>query len=201
MAGRKAESVEMKKLDIRKITLQVEGDSPLIMHKWDEKAKKQMLDKQMKKAVVREAKDPEAQYLSSLYVLDAEKKIYGFPADAFKAAAVRGGKSMGVTMTDARGAFFVHGVYAEGEGRELVPLKGDVSMREDMVKLETGVADIRYRGQVEHWTADVVISYNASVLSAEQIVNMFNAAGFGVGLGEWRPERNGMFGRFHVVTK
>jgi hypothetical protein len=200
MAGRKTESVELKKLDIRKITLKIVGDSPLIMHRWDEKAKKMMLDKQMKKAVIKEAKDPEAQFKSSLYILDEKKGTYGFPADAFKESAVRGGKAIGVVMTDARGAFFVHGIYSQRDGRELVPITGKCIMREDMVKLETGVADIRYRGQIEGWSAEVVISYNASVISSEQIVNMFESAGFGVGIGEWRPTNKGMFGRFHVAA-
>jgi len=36
--------------DIRTVTFRIEGTTPLISHKWSEKAKKAMLDKQMKKA-------------------------------------------------------------------------------------------------------------------------------------------------------
>jgi hypothetical protein len=42
---------------------------------------------------------------------------------------------------------------------------------------------------------------NASVLSADQITNLFNVAGFGVGIGEWRPQKNGSFGRLHVEVE
>jgi hypothetical protein len=31
-------------------------------------------------------------------------------------------------------------------------------------------------------------------------VNLFNVAGFAVGVGEWRPERDGSNGMFHVQT-
>ena len=42
--------------------------------------------------------------------------------------------------------------------------------------------------------------YNASAVSPEQIINYFNIGGFGVGVGEWRPEKDGQWGRFHVAT-
>jgi hypothetical protein len=44
----------------------------------------------------------------------------------------------------------------------------------------------------------VTIKFNTSAISAEQVANLLNVAGFGVGIGEWRPERNGSYGRFHV---
>ena len=36
--------------------------------------------------------------------------------------------------------------------------------------------------------------------SVEQIVNLFNVAGFGIGVGEARPQKNGSWGMFHVAT-
>lgn len=42
--------------------------------------------------------------------------------------------------------------------------------------------------------------FNRNVLSAAQIVNLFNTAGFGVGIGEWRSEKDGHYGMFHVAT-
>jgi hypothetical protein len=44
------------------------------------------------------------------------------------------------------------------------------------------------------------VRFNRNVLSAAQIVNLFNTAGFGGGIGEWRPEKDGQFGMFHVAT-
>lgn len=35
---------------------------------------------------------------------------------------------------------------------------------------------------------------------AEQIVNLFNVAGFACGVGEWRPSKDGSFGTFHVES-
>lgn len=46
----KEKEVIIPAINIQTAVIKVVGDSPLIMHKWSEKAKKEMLDKQMKKA-------------------------------------------------------------------------------------------------------------------------------------------------------
>lgn len=182
--------VEALRIDKRTVTLRLVGDSPLICHKWSEKAKKEMLDKQMKKAkTAKVAKDPQRDYEESLYALPGGG--YGFPCVAFKSAAVGACRfTDGVKMTVARGAFHVVG--------ELAAIEGDPSMREDMVRVGMGTADIRYRGEFKQWATNLTITYNAAALSVEQIVNLYNLAGFGVGVGEWRPEKDGSYGRFHV---
>lgn len=185
--------IEVPRIDVGHIELTLIGDSPLISHRWSDKAKKQMLDKQMKKAKEgKSAKDPERDYQESLY--EHPEGGYGFPCVAFKAAAVGACRfSDGIKMTEARGAFHVVG--------ELAKIDGEPSMREDMVRVGMGTADIRYRGQFEKWSVRLLISYNKAALSPEQIVNLFNIAGFGVGIGEWRPEKDGSYGRFHVATQ
>jgi hypothetical protein len=191
-AAVKEQAIEVKRLDIRSIRLTLEGDSPLISHKWAEKAKKEMLDKQMKKAkTAKEAKDPEKDYKDSLYEYPGGG--FGFPTIGVKAAAVTAAAQCDMFKTDARAAFHIDG--------DLVKIDGEPEMREDMVRVGMGTADIRYRGMFPKWRTTFTLKYNASVLSAEQIVNLFNAAGFGVGIGEWRPQKNGSFGRFHVANE
>lgn len=185
-------AVEVPKIKLGILEVTVVGDSSLICHNWDEKTKREMLDKQMKKAKAKkEAKDPEAQFKASLY--PHPEGGYGFPAVGFKAASVSACRfSDGVKMTEARGAFHVMG--------EIVKIEGTPTMREDMVRVGMGVADIRYRGEFKKWKATLRIRYNENSLSPEQIINLLNTAGFGVGVGEWRPEKNGSYGMFHVAT-
>ena len=197
------EPVSIPGLDLRVIHVQITGDSPLITHKWDDKAKKEMLDKQMKKAKQgKKAKDPKADFFASLYWLDGmpanppQKKLeqaeFGFPTVAFKAAAVNACSHVdGLTKVLVRGAFHING--------ELVKINGTPTMREDMVRIAMGTADIRYRGEFQEWSAEFDVRYNASVISPAQIVNLFNVAGFSTGIGEWRPQRNGSYGMFSVV--
>lgn len=181
------------KIDIRQMEIKLIGDSPLICHAWSKKAIDMMLDKQMKKAKAsKEAKDPQADYESSLYKLPDGG--YGFPCVAFKAAAVGACRfSDGIKMTEARGAFHVVGEFAK--------LDGEPRPRQDMVRVGMGTADIRFRGEFVTWSVKLLVAYNGAALSPEQIVNLFNIAGFGVGVGEWRPEKDGSYGRFHVAAE
>jgi len=180
-------------LNLQVMQVKLIGDSPLICHAWSEKAKKAMLDKQQKKArQKKEAKDPERDFDESLYRLEDGR--CGFPTVAFKSAMVSACRfAEGVKMTEARGAFHIRG--------EMVPIEGEPTPREDMVKIAMGTADIRYRGEFKEWSATLAIEFNANVVSPEMIVNLLTLAGFGVGVGEWRPERNGSYGRFHVATQ
>ena len=51
--------IVIPEIDFQMMKITVVGDSPIIIHKWDEKAKRMMLEKQMKKATKgKEAKDP-----------------------------------------------------------------------------------------------------------------------------------------------
>jgi hypothetical protein len=184
--------ITLPPMSLQTIKLTVIGDSALICHAWSTKAKKQMLDKQMKKAVEKKAaKSPEDDYRESLYPFPGGG--FGFPAVGFKSAMVSACRfAEGVKMTELRGALHIIG--------DMVKIEGEPRPREDMVRVGMGVADIRYRGEFPKWRAQLTITFNTSVISAEQIANLLNIAGFGVGVGEWRPERNGSFGRFHVAS-
>ena len=191
MAGKAEQAVELKRINIKRVEMKIVGDSPLIVHAWAEKTKREMLDKQMKKAkTAKEAKDPQRDYEGAFYRTEDGK--YGFPTVAFKSAAVSAGGrfSDGLKMTELRGSFFVEG--------EMTEILGEPRMREDMVRVGMGTADIRYRPEFVKWSTTLKIKYNADAISLDQLVNIFNLAGFGVGVGEWRPEKDGQFGMFHV---
>lgn len=209
MATKENKEVFIPAINIQTATIKIVGDSPLIMHKWSEKAKKEILDKQMKKAKTKghDAKDPVADFINSMYWLEGEpeekteegfaKAIqngarFGFPSVAFKASAVSAGYRCGVTKdkVSMNAAFHIDG--------EFVEIHGTPEMREDMVKIAMGTADIRYRGEFKNWYAVFPVKYNASAISIEQLVNLFNLGGFACGVGEWRAEKGGTFGMFHV---
>lgn len=184
--------IQLPKLNLQTMQVTLIGDSPLICHAWSKKAKQEMLDKQMKKAKQqRAAKDPEQDYKDSLYV--HPEGGYGFPAVAFKAAAVDACSHVAnFTKVEARGSFHIN--------TDLVKIDGKPTPREDMVKIAMGTADIRYRGEFKKWSCSFQLRYNANVITPEQVLNLFNTAGFAIGIGEWRPQRDGSFGMFHVAS-
>lgn len=152
---------------------------------------------------------------------------FGFPLTAIKQAAISAAYRMGWSKDkmSLRGAFFIEPEFTHYYGGDLVinwERKGiDVVpncerkeqliqihsseppvMREDMVKVGMGQADIRYRGEFSEWYMDVNLEFNANgPYSIDQIVNIINAGGSVCGIGEWRPERDGQYGMFHVAAK
>ena len=216
MATKNVELIEIKPIEIKKTTIRIVGDTPLIMHAWSEKAKREMLDKQMKKtkSTARQAKNPVEDFIRSMYWLTPmptemteegfEDAInsdarFGFPVTAFKQAAISAAYRMGWAKDkmSMRGAFFI-----DGDENQMIEIHSDIPiMREDMVKVGMGTADIRFRGEFRNWWADLTISYNANGQhTLEQIINIINAGGYVCGVGEWRPERDGQYGMFHVAS-
>ena len=214
MATKKTEVIEIRPIEIKKVTVRVVGDTPLIMHAWSEKAKRMMLEAQMgiAKGKKKEAKNPADDFIRSMYWLTpmpedgtmesfeeaiANGARFGFPVTAFKQAAISAAYRMGWAKDkmSMRGAFYI-----DSDENGMIEIHSDTpEMREDMVKIGMGTADIRYRGEFKNWYADLTISYNANgQYSLENIVNIINAGGYVCGVGEWRPERDGQNGMFHV---
>ena len=217
MATKKAatEVIEIRPIEIKKVTIRIVGDTPLIMHAWSEKAKRMLPEAQMgiAKGKKKDAKNPVDDFIRSMYWLTpmpedgtmesfeeaiANGARFGFPVTAFKQAAISAAYRMGWAKDkmSMRGAFFI-----DSDENGMIEIHSDTpEMREDMVKVGMGTADIRYRGEFKNWYADLTISYNANgQYSLENIVNIINAGGYVCGVGEWRPERDGQNGMFHVA--
>lgn len=214
MATKKAETITIPELKLKDFTLRLVGDSPLIVHAWSEKAKRQLIENQTGRAKSgQEPRNPPAEYARSLYWLNPAipenldempeeeihdaiaKATFGFPVIAFKAAAIDAGYQQKILdkKTTARGAFHLLG------GKYAV-INGTPIPRTDIVRIGQGTTQPRFRAMFTEWSVDLLIRYNCGAMSAEQIINLFNVAGFSNGVGEWRPSRDGDFGRFHVYT-
>ena len=206
------QKITIPSINIQYFTFKVKGITPLIVHRWSEKAKKQILDKHTKKAKTQghDIRNPVAEFIDSLYWLEGEPKEknerafeeaikkgakFGFPAIGFKAAAVAAGYRAGV-LRDKVSSYAAFHIDCE-----FVQINGIPQMREDMVVIGSGVnrsSDLRYRGEFREWSAEIPIKYNAGAISAEQIASLFNLGGFSSGIGEWRVEKRGNFGMFCI---
>lgn len=219
--AKKETMVEIKPIEQEKVKLRIVGDTPLIMHAWDEKAKREMLEAQQgkKKGKQKDPKNPANDFVHSMYWLEGKPEVdcftdeeeiqakfveaiqngakFGFPVTAFKQAAISAAYRMGWSKdkVSLQGAFFI-----EGDENDMVEIKGEPpTPREDMVRIGMGTADIRYRGQFDNWYADMVVKYNVNgQFSLENIINILNAGGYYCGVGEWRTEKGGQNGMYHV---
>lgn len=188
-----AQRIEIPKIHTQKMVVKVVGDSPLIMNAWSEKAQRMIEDKQQKKPKqAKEARNPQAEFEAAAY--RDEDGDFAIPSRCFRMASIGACRFADIKMTIARGAFFFEGEYVKIESPD------PPRMRTDMVRIGMGTADIRYRPEWLTWGAELLVEFNTAILSPEQIVNLINLAGFAQGVGEFRPERGGDYGRFHVVA-
>lgn len=191
--------VRLEKVQRNTIEVPIIGLSPLIPHKWSEKALRMMRDKQSgaKARTKHDPKVPEEEAEGSLYRLPDGRP--GMPATAFKAAMVGAVRLFsGITMVSLKTAIFV-----KGDGPDqLVAVEGDMNIREDTPRNATGVADLRYRYAFWPWSATLEVEYLTALVDADSVIALVDAAGNG-GVGDWRPSApksaTGTFGRFEVV--
>ena len=179
------------------LTIPIRGTSPLVVHRFSEKAKREMLDNAQGKKSPKQPKDPKAEYEAAFYRLKDGR--YGFPALGFKSATIGGARFYGkqITMTALKQFVFFTGEPGE-DGHYYVPILGEPVMREDVVRVGRGGTDLRYRPQFTEWSTQLTVTYVQSMLTRGSLLSLIDAGGMGVGVGEWRPERDGDFGTYEI---
>ncbi len=222
---KKSAAVEIKPMELQTVDVTIVGTTPLIIHAWSEKAKRQMLEKQQKKATKtkHEAKIPVNDFMAACYWLTEQPELgetdeqaeanfraaiergakFAFPVTGIKQSVIMGAKRGGldVVATELRGSFFLEGA-TEASTTDMAEIISEPpTMREDMVKVGgmSKTADIRYRPQFDNWEIPLRMTYNVNgKYSLEQLLNCFNVGGFACGIGEWRPERDGQMGMYRL---
>ena len=178
------------------VTLRIKGTSQLIQHQWSEKAKAMMRSKHAgKKTKDREVRDPQREGEEAAYRTQDGK--YGIPMAALKLAILSAShKDIGFEKTLVRKAVFI---LCKDANLVLEMECEEPTIKEDPVRVGQGSADLRYRPYfAPGWTLEVTFEIDAELVSTSDLVNLLDRAGFGVGIGEWRPEKNGDNGRFQV---
>lgn len=199
------------KTTFKRFKVWIIGDTPIITHAWSEKAKREMLQKQVKATKAgKEARDPQADFVSSLYEMG--DGVFGFPATGVKNCILSAAhKDKGIARSGVMAALWIDADMVRVRpalagavcDMPLIRIWGtDPEMREDMVKIGAGLnktANLAYRAQFTVWAMRVTGRFNPAVINEEALAFLIQESGFSSGLGEWRNERKGMFGAFHMA--
>lgn len=185
-----ASSFVIQQPTILSISLEVEGTADLIQNRFSQKAVEEMLRKHMGISVQREKKKPR-EVLEDATIYNTDRRVC-VPPTAFKSAMIAAASQLkGLKKTELKTVLFVQGNSIPITYREMLP-------RMDMTRL-SGIGrtpDVRFRPSFQDWKARMTIQFG-DTLSVETVVDLLNRAGR-VGVGEWRPQRNGTFGTFRV---
>lgn len=219
------QTITIKPIQLQKAKITLVGDTPLLVHAWSEKAKKEMLESQQKLKKDKKAKeirDPFSEFMNAAYWITPkpeddtpeafEKAIeegakFGFPVTAIKQAALSACYRAGLISNQMgmKCSFYVNAVEGvnPGSGSELAVIESNEppKFREDMVKIGgiQKVADLRYRPAFVNWRIPLIVTLiDTGTFTMDSIINAINLGGYMNGIGEWRMERDGDFGHYHV---
>lgn len=227
MATKKSTAVTIKPIREETTVIRLIGDTPLIVHKWDEKMKRMLPAGKAaygSSDITEKAEHPGMyeSFINSMYWIKGKPSEYteeafmnalengaefGFRVESFKQAAIDAAytKKWIPNKKGVKGLFFIEPDAVDEEGYQLVKIQGDWPvMREDVVILSgmSRTPDLRWRGQFTNWFVDLRIRYDADgVYTLQDIINMLNAGGHYNGVGEYRPEKDGQFGMYHVEVR
>ena len=179
------------------LTFWIKGTSPLIQHAWSEKGLTMLrMTATERRKQPKVARDPQGEAMNAAYRTPDGQ--FGLPLLAFKASLIGAAhKDIGLEKTLVRKSLFVSGSGTNA----VVPMEhSEPVIREDIVRIGANQTDIRYRPMFEEWRVKITAQVDTAALSQQDIINLVNRAGFSVGIGEWRPEKGGEFGRFEFDT-
>jgi len=189
------EKVNLKTLKIGVLKVEIIGTSPYMpepmdlemLERYDKKSSKQTYEKDTQSA---EEKAKKKFY----YTDDGE---YGIPARQFYNAMIRGSSYL-YDRNSGGMRIFREGINIIGN---ILPLKYKKLTQAQMWGRSSGMSKAPMkivRNQFHDWRCILEIQYNQNQLSAEEIINVLQHAGFYVGVGAFRKEKTGNYGAFMV---
>jgi hypothetical protein len=202
--------------NMQEISLRLIGTTPLVQHRFGEKARNQIYEtqkagSQAKKGKKREPKDFEANYQQARHIAatttdGSEPGWDGIHAGGFRHAMVDACGIVGFHMTKGKKALFVLADGYERDGTPLVKIaKGEPRQVIHPARNASGGADLRSRPMWDAgWECILRVRFDADMFSYTDIVNLVARVGCQCGIAEGRPnskESTGCdWGLFRLAT-
>lgn len=186
------EKVSISPPNFGRVIFQIVGTAPYVQNKFSQKARDQMRQTQergtqSKKGTKRDGKNFQEAYEQAIHT--ADDGWHGIPAPAFRNSMISACRIVGFKMTHAKLSVFVEpDGFDVDDGTPLVRIYGEPEIHEGMVRLATGVADVRWRPMWREWHAFVKVVFDADQFSLTDVSNLLQRAGMQVGIGEGRPD-------------
>lgn len=206
----KTEVIEVKEIVAKTASITIVGDSDLVLNKMNDVITRQLTDQRKDKAKSLEKPDMWESIITSIHWLNGkpiefseENLIENLKPEvnapcitafglkkSFGDAVVRNEIDKYKTKFDAS-----LNVYGKGDG--LIPITFTThSIDEKLMSPKKGSPILVHLNRFSGWSATFNISYLENVYGIEQIANIINMAGFGIGIGSGRSSG---YGRYHIA--
>lgn len=195
MATKKKEAVTVSITapKMQQAIFEIEGNAPLIVHRFSKKVKDGLRDNQEagKTAASRKKRDPkdsDETFNESRYI--SPEGWDGFNAGSIRAAMISACRLVNFKMTLAKLSIFVvqDGWDATEPQVPLIRIYGDAKRQDDVARVDNNNPYITIRAAYYKWSAKVRIRWDADQFTITDIYNLLYRVGLQVGIGEGRPD-------------
>lgn len=209
MAKEKVEVIEFKKIEPRIATVTIVGDTDLICNKMNDVTTRQLTDARKDKAKDLSKPNEWEEIITSIHWLNGKPSEFSeeslkenldpsVNAPCITAFGLK--KSFGEALTRNKIATYSTEFRATmnvvGQKDNLIPITfTEYHLDEKLMSPKKGAPVLVKLNRFSGWKATFQISYLENVYSLEQIINIINLAGFGLGIGSGRSSD---YGRYHV---
>ncbi len=209
MAKEKIEVLEIKKVEPQIIIVHIVGDSDLVLNKMNDVTAQDLIDVRSGRPRKLEKPNVWKEIITAIHWRDG--KPTDFSEEGMKDALINNApcitafglkKSFGEAVVrlgiDTYSTKFDASVNILASGG-LIPIKfAEHFVDEKLMSPKKGSPVLVHLNRFVGWSADIQLSFIDSVYSSEQLVNVINLAGFGIGIGSGR--RSCGYGRYHVES-
>ena len=208
MAKKNEDIINIRPVEIGRARVHIVGDGTLCLNKMNNRNKRTLTDQRKDKAKSMEVPNEWEDIITAIHWRDGdptefteESLIDCLKNNAPCITAFGLKKSWGQAVVrneiDSYATKFDNAVNITAVNN-LVPVSfSDHSVDEKLMSPKRGAPVLVRLNLFSGWSADIDISYTANVYSLDQIVNIINLAGFGLGIGSGRTSG---YGRYHVES-
>lgn len=194
-----ASVVSLEPIKMRNVILFIVGTHPLIMHRFAQKAWQELLLPSAKKNAAERAStlkhEPMEEYRGCFYRNRDPKQpaLFHLPNGMLQQAIAAAALDIpGVKRTESERWISVVDLN--------VNLFGIPQMYMSMVRNSdmNKTPDVRTRPIFPEWACKIDVCYKVAPLNDKAVINLAAGAGQIVGLGDWRPQKGGPYGKFRL---
>ncbi len=189
----------LEPIKVKILKVKIIGKTPLIMDKFPETAKEQILAKQtgVSKSSKKRVRNTDQETIDAIHKTSNGK--IGFPAQAFKSGMME--------STSFVGDKFFSKKLVSGAVKIINVIDGliPITFKKQTVLKHNIECNTKFSPQFHGWACELKIEYDSNNISPKDIVTLLNYAGFYVGVGSWRPKckkgGSGEYGMYEVNIK
>lgn len=204
----KEKTIELKKIETKQVTVKIVGDGDLILNKMNDVSTRQLTEQRKNKAKDLDVPNEWEQIITAMHWRDGKPTDFSEQglidaltnnAPCITAFGLK--KSFGDAVVrneiDTYKTKFDNSMNIVAKGG-LVPIKfTEHSIDEKLMSPKKGSPVLVRMNRFSGWSAEFTISFTENVYSLEQILNIINLAGFGLGIGSGRTSG---YGRYHIES-